>query len=119
MSCLVASSARKTDENNPQVVDAGFSVPREMTMDPEKIKPEEVAAKISSVKYLHEGSLTFCIIEMLSGFKVTGQTVCENASVYDKSKGDKMAYRDAFAKLFLMEKYARRDAAHQRLEKTA
>jgi len=75
-----------------------------------KIKPEEIALKIQSVKYLHEGVLTFCVITMLSGFVVTGQSASSSVELYDKSKGDKMAYRDAFAKLHLMEQYMRREA---------
>lgn len=82
-------------------------------MDIAKITPESIAVKIGSVRYNHDNMITFCIIEMLSGFVVTGQSACANSADYDSSKGEKMAYRDAFAKLFLMEQYARRDAAHQ------
>lgn len=85
----------------------------------EKIKPEEIAQKIRNVKYVHEGVLTFCIITMLSGFVVTGQSASSSAENYDKSKGDKMSYRDAFAKLHLMEQYMRREAEFNKTERIA
>jgi hypothetical protein len=81
-----------------------------------KITPDEIAAKIKSVEYIHHDMLTFCVITMLSGFKVTGQAACANAADYDKPKGEKMAYRDAFSKLFLMEGYMQRDRAHEKTQ---
>ena len=78
-----------------------------------KISPDEIASKIANVEYLHHDLLTFCVITVHSGFKVTGQTACENPTEYDRPKGEKMAYRDAFSKLFLMEKYMRRDQQYQ------
>jgi hypothetical protein len=77
------------------------------------VPQDEIAAKIQGVKYIHEGVLTFCIITMLSGFVVTGQSVSKSVAEYDRSKGEKMAYRDGFAKLFLMEQYAQRDSIYK------
>lgn len=78
-----------------------------------KITPDEIAAKIERVEYIHHDLLTFCVITMLSGFKVTGQAACAAPAEYEQQKGDKMAYRDAFSKLFLMEGYMLRDRQYQ------
>lgn len=79
-----------------------------------KITPQEIAEKISTTEYINHGLLTFCVITMHSGFKVTGQAACESPVDYDQAKGEKMAYRDAFSRLFLMERYMIRDQAYQK-----
>ncbi len=79
-----------------------------------RIAPEELAKTIADEKYLHEGSVTFCIIELVCGFVVTGQTVCTVSESFDKDKGCKLAYKDALSKLSLMERYYQRKIQHER-----
>lgn len=74
-----------------------------------KITAESAASKIQDIKYVHEGYLTFCIITMRSGFVITGQSACNDPASYSRETGERNAYKDAFGRLFLMERYAEKD----------
>ena len=84
-----------------------------------RIDPEQLAAKVAHEKYLHDGSLTFCILTLHCGFVVTGQTVHSGDSGYVKSKGNKIAYKDAISKLVLMERYHQSQLTMQSRGKSA
>lgn len=84
-----------------------------------RIEPDQIAAKVAHEKYLHEGSLTFCILTLHCGFVVTGQTVHNSSAEYSKAKGNKIAYKDAISKLTLMERYHQSQLTMQSRGKSA
>lgn len=51
--------------------------------------------------HIHEGSqLTICIITMLNGYTVTGQSACADPKMFDREVGEKFAFADAEKKIW-------------------
>ena len=44
--------------------------------------------------------LTFCVLVLQNGFKVTGVSVCVDPSIFDKQKGREMARKDALSRVW-------------------
>lgn len=77
-----------------------------------RVSRDDVEGKVSGVEYVHKGPLTICIVVLNCGFRITGQTVCEDPEKYSKDKGCKLSYKDALSKLMLMERYHQSQLTH-------
>ena len=49
--------------------------------------------------------LTFCVIVLKNGFKVTGESACANPENFDRIIGQKIAYENAREKIWMLEGY--------------
>ena len=49
--------------------------------------------------------LTFCVIVLKSGFTATGESVCASPENFDPEIGRKIAYENAYNKIWLLEGY--------------
>lgn len=72
-----------------------------------KITSEGIKARIKSVNYLRikDTTLTICVIRMVNGFDVTGESACANPFAFNAEIGMSVAYDNAFAKLWALEGY--------------
>lgn len=64
-----------------------------------------IKAKIKEVRYLFDGTLTICVIEMRSGFKQIGKAAPADERNFDAEVGKTYAYQDAFRGLWALEGY--------------
>lgn len=65
-----------------------------------KLTPDELKDLIAEDRYLYDGTLTICILELKNGFKVIGHSACLADKDYDRKLGEKIAYDSAFDKLW-------------------
>lgn len=57
-------------------------------------------------------TLTFCVLILKNGFKVTGQSDCASPENFDAEIGKKIAYQNAREKIWLLEGYLLKDKLH-------
>ena len=72
-----------------------------------KVTPEYIKSRISHWEYhTFAGRLTLCIIHMKNGALITGESACVDIRNFDKDIGERIAYDNAFDKLWMLEGYA-------------
>lgn len=54
---------------------------------------------------IRHGTLTLCIIDLASGFKLVGKSACADPANYDAEKGEHFAVEDALSQLWPLEGY--------------
>lgn len=86
----------KTTEQ--MIQEKGLTAPR---ITPERIK--EVTAKIEYHKLTNV--LTVCVITLRNGFTVTGESACASPENFDEEIGNKIAFKNAEDKIWLLEGY--------------
>jgi hypothetical protein len=57
------------------------------------------------VRYLRDGTMTLCVIEMNNGFKVLGKSAPADERNFDPEIGQTFAYDDAFKQIWALEGY--------------
>lgn len=58
-------------------------------------------------------TLTICVLTLVNGFTVTGESACASPENFDKSLGQKYAYENAFNKLWKLEGYLLKEKLYQ------
>ena len=67
-----------------------------------KVTKEFLESEIVDVTYTRlTGTLTHCAITVKNGFVFTGESACVDESAYNKEIGEKIAYDNAFSKMWL------------------
>ena len=71
-----------------------------------KVTKESIEAKIKKVDFRQlTDKITHCVITMLNGFQVTGESACVDPKNYDRKIGEQIAQENAFEKLWELEGY--------------
>jgi len=70
-----------------------------------RVTKELIESKINEVRYIEDGTGTFCIIRMLNNFEVNGYSKPADPDNYDAEVGQRYAYENAFTKLWQLEGY--------------
>jgi hypothetical protein len=66
-----------------------------------KVTAEYMKSRIKGQTFFRPtGTLTVCVIELDSGFTVTGESACASPENYRQDIGEKIAYDNAFEKLW-------------------
>jgi hypothetical protein len=66
-----------------------------------RVTKEAMSSHITGTKFTRlNDTLTHCIITLDNGFSVTGESACVNVENYNKDIGEKIAYDNAFNKLW-------------------
>lgn len=66
-----------------------------------RVTRETIEARIAEVKFHRLGpTLTHCCIHVDNGYIATGESACVSPENYDKAIGEKLAYDQAFNKLW-------------------
>lgn len=75
------------------------------------VNESKLKASIAKVDFMvHPGScLTICVITMLNGYTVTGESACADPKMYDAEIGQKFAFAAAERKMWPLLGYALRD----------
>jgi len=73
----------------------------------EKVTDESIAARIKHVTYfvIPDTTMTVCVIEMVNGFSVRGESACVDPGNFNVQIGREWAYRNAYAKIWPLEGY--------------
>lgn len=71
-------------------------------MSIEKLTPEKIKARIKKVTYfpVEDTTTTICAIELDNSFVAVGKSACMSKDYFDAEIGRKVAYDDAFDKLW-------------------
>ena len=70
-----------------------------------KVTPEYLKSLIINTEYVHQGVLTICTLTLKNGFNVVGTSACVDEANYNQEIGDKVAFEDAFDKIWVLEGY--------------
>lgn len=65
-----------------------------------RVTKEQIEGRIAEVKFHQFGILTHCTIYLDNKYQVTGESACVNPENYNKEIGEKIAYDNAFHKLW-------------------
>lgn len=65
-----------------------------------RVTAEQMQARIANTFYTIYGTMTTAYITLDNGYVVTGESACVNPENFDQAIGEKIAYDDAFAKLW-------------------
>lgn len=66
-----------------------------------RVTPDYIKSRIKGTSFIKIGeTLTHCSIFVDNGFLVTGESACVNPENYDKEIGERIAYDNAFNKLW-------------------
>lgn len=93
-----------TDEQIEQEIqDKGLTAPR--------VTREHIESRIGSIDYhVFPGTtITVCCIILDNGYAVTGQSAAASRANFDQELGEKIAYADAFRKIWALEGYLLRE----------
>lgn len=74
-----------------------------------KVTKESIEARIADRQFIYHAHLTICIITMVNGFMVIGQSAPASMENYDPDVGRTYAYENAFKQLWVLEGYLLRE----------
>lgn len=67
----------------------------------ERVTVEYINSRIKDAEFTRIGkTATLCNIELDNGYSVRGESACVNPANYDREIGERIAYDNAFAKLW-------------------
>lgn len=79
-----------------------------------RVTLEQLNAKIAHEEYaVFAGVLTICVLHLVNGFTVTGESACASPENFNEELGKKFARERAMAKLWGFEGYLLRDVLHR------
>ncbi|UCR75490.1 hypothetical protein PP742_gp06 [Alcaligenes phage vB_Af_QDWS595] len=80
-----------------------------------KIHPEDLDAQVSEVQYLQVPgkTLIYCVITMLNGFTVTGESACADPDNFNEEVGKSIAFRNAKDKMWSLLGYELKTRLHK------
>lgn len=68
---------------------------------PTRVTVEHMQARIIACEYLRIGAtVTVCHLSLDNGYSVRGESACVDPANFDQALGEKLAYENAFAKLW-------------------
>lgn len=80
----------------------------------ERITPEYMKNRISEVKFHKLGeTLTHCTLQLDNKYSVTGESACVAPENYNQEIGEKIAYENAFQKLWPLFGFLLAEKRHQ------
>jgi hypothetical protein len=82
-----------------------------------KVTRDQITRRISKVEYHHlpGTTMTICVLTMINGFAVAGESACVDPATFNAEIGETIAYDNAFDKLWALEGYLLKERIHQSL----
>ena len=79
-----------------------------------RITPEHINTVIHKAEY-HKLTpvLTVCVLTLRNGFTVTGESACASPENYDEEIGNKIAYKNAYDKIWALEGYLLKESLYE------
>lgn len=86
---------------------------KEVKMSINRVTEEDIKAAIVSAQYHVVGEkTTICLLQLKNGFEVVGSSSCVDPENFDQLKGQELAYRDAFERIWELEGYVMQNTLH-------
>lgn len=78
------------------------------------VTKERIEKRIKDVDYhiIPNSTITLCVITMVNGYKVTGESACVNPDNFDAALGRRYAYENAMEKIWPLEGYLLAEELH-------
>jgi hypothetical protein len=70
-----------------------------------RVTIDHLKSQVKEARYLFDGTLTICVLEMQNGFKQIGKAAPADERNFDPEVGKRYAYEDAFRGLWALEGY--------------
>ncbi len=70
-----------------------------------KVTPDVIKSRIRETQYFRQGTLTICVLTLVNGFQITGESACVDERNFDQGIGETIAYKMAFDKIWALEGY--------------
>lgn len=72
---------------------------------PSKVMQTHIESLVKDTSYTYDGVLTICVITLLNGTKLTGESACVSEANYNKALGEQYARLQAINKIWPLEGY--------------
>lgn len=83
---------------------------------PQSVTKEHIASLIREIEYIRPKTaptLTICVMNLENGFSVRGESACADPAMFNAELGRKLAYEDAFRKVWALEGYLLRQRMYE------
>lgn len=70
-----------------------------------RVTPQRLDEVIEKSTFYNHGLLTICVLDLINGFTVTGESACASPANYNKDIGEKIAFDNAKNKIWALEGY--------------
>ena len=78
-----------------------------------RVTQEHIISRVADVKYARlSHRLTVCVLTLVNGFEVTGESPCVSEENYNQETGERIAYENALDKVWLLEGYLLKESLH-------
>lgn len=90
-----------------EIQNKGINAPR--------LTPSHIDSTIKEISY-HKLTdvLTVCVLTLINGFTVTGESACASTENYNAEIGNKVAFDNAREKIWMLEGYLLKEKLYQR-----
>lgn len=80
------------------------------------VTEDYIKSRIANVSYsvLPDTTVTICMITLKNGYSVRGESACVDPNEFNKEKGEKYAYENAFNKIWPLEGYLLKEEMSKR-----
>jgi hypothetical protein len=70
-----------------------------------RITLEHIRTCIANVKFIHDDTLTICVLTLRNGWKLLHHSACVDPANYNRELGEKIAYEGAEKQIWALEGY--------------
>lgn len=71
-----------------------------------EIKRSDLERLVTQTNFTHKGTTTVCVLHVVGGAEISGESKCTKKEDYNKFIGEKIAKENAYKKLAEFETYA-------------
>ena len=90
-----------------EIQNKGINAPR--------LTPAHIDSTIKDISYhILTDVLTVCVLTLMNGFTVTGESACASTENYNEEIGNKVAFENAREKIWMLEGYLLKEKLYQK-----
>ena len=90
-----------------EIQNKGLNAPR--------LTPAHIDSTIKDISYHRlTDVLTVCVLTLMNGFTVTGESACASPENYNEEIGNKVAFKNAREKIWMLEGYLLKEKLYQK-----
>ena len=90
-----------------EIQNKGINAPR--------LTPAHIDSTIKDISYHRlTDVLTVCVLTLMNGFTVTGESACASTENYNEEIGNKVAFENAREKIWMLEGYLLKEKLYQK-----
>lgn len=96
----------------PTGLEAGDAAAAAVAVAP-RVSLDQIKALVASENYFVDGTLTICVLTLVNGYKVTGESAAADPANFNEELGRRFARERALAAIWPLAGYQLRDALHR------